>query len=137
MAPTESMREGYKIRSSFYLCFCEQIKMEYQPKQSTTISERRSQYPLNERLVVYNTESMQRMIENKSSNDTVPALNSNNPNTFVVNGVSILNKISVDSDTMMHRIIQRRQTHNRVERRRRDRMVSPSFLRLIILITLF
>lgn len=95
--------------------------MTYQPKQPSTISERRSQYPLNERLVVYNTESMQRMIENKTP---VP----NNPtntasNTFVINGVNILNKTSVDSDTMMHRIMQRRQTHNRVERRRRDRMV--------------
>ncbi|KAK4521515.1 uncharacterized protein ATC70_012131 [Mucor velutinosus] len=89
-------------------------------RKTSTISERRSQYPLHERLIVYNSESMQRMIDNKSSSP-IPLANPTT-STFVVNGVNILNKNSLDSDTVMHRIMQRRQTHNRVERRRRDRM---------------
>ncbi|KAI9478602.1 MAG: hypothetical protein EXX96DRAFT_571497 [Benjaminiella poitrasii] len=89
-------------------------------KYPSTISERRSQYPLHERLIVYNSESMQRMIDNKSNNP-IPVSHPTT-STFVVNGVNILNKNSLDSETLMHRILQRRQTHNRVERRRRDRM---------------
>ncbi|KAL9552928.1 hypothetical protein MBANPS3_003544 [Mucor bainieri] len=89
-------------------------------RQTSTISERRSQYPLHERLIVYNSESMQRMIDNKTSSP-IP-LSNPTASTFMVNGVNILNKNSLDSDTVMHRIMQRRQTHNRVERRRRDRM---------------
>lgn len=91
-------------------------------RQPSTISERRSQYPLHERLIVYNSESMQRMIDNKTSSP-IPLTNPTT-STFMVNGVNILNKNSLDSDTVMHRIIQRRKTHNRVERRRRDRMVT-------------
>lgn len=95
-------------------------------KQVSTISERRSKYPLHERLIVYNSESMQRMIDNKSS--TPVSLTNPATSNFMVNGVNILNKNSLDSDTVMNRIIQRRKTHNRVERRRRDRMVSFSGL---------
>ncbi|KAG2194015.1 hypothetical protein INT46_001176 [Mucor plumbeus] len=91
-------------------------------KQVSTISERRSKYPLHERLIVYNSESMQRMIDNKSS--TPVSLTNPATSNFMVNGVNILNKNSLDSDTVMNRIIQRRKTHNRVERRRRDRMNS-------------
>ncbi|KAL7335712.1 hypothetical protein PS15p_201144 [Mucor circinelloides] len=91
-------------------------------RQTSTISKRRSQYPLHERLIVYNSESMQRMINNKTSSP-IPLTNPTT-STFMVNGVNILNKNSLDSDTVMHRIMQRRQTHNRVERRRRDRMNS-------------
>ncbi|KAF1799815.1 helix-loop-helix DNA-binding domain-containing transcription factor [Mucor lusitanicus] len=91
-------------------------------RPASTISERRSQYPLHERLIVYNSESMQRMIDNKTSSP-IPLTNPT-ASTFMVNGVNILNKNSLDSDTVMHRIMQRRQTHNRVERRRRDRMNS-------------
>ncbi|GAN02004.1 hypothetical protein MAM1_0015c01443 [Mucor ambiguus] len=89
-------------------------------RQTSNISERRSQYPFHERLVLYNSESMQRMIDNKTS---IPIPLSNpTTSTFIVNGVNILNRNSLDSDTVMHRIMQRRRTHNRVERRRRDRM---------------
>lgn len=95
-------------------------------KQASTIYERRLQYPLHERLIVYNSESMQRIIDNKNS--TPIPLTNPATSAFMVNGVNILNKNSLDSDTVMHRIIQRRQTHNRVERRRRDRMVNFSCL---------
>jgi hypothetical protein len=89
---------------------------------TASISERRAQYPLHERLVVYNTESMQRKMEIKSAS-SVPIPNPTST-SFTVNGVNILNKNSLDSDIILNRIVQRRQTHNRVERRRRDRMVS-------------
>lgn len=87
-----------------------------------SISERRAQYPINERLVVYDTESMQRMLDRK--HQVALQQPTQQQEKLVVNGVNILNKNSVDSDTMMHRIIQRRQTHNRIERRRRDKMVT-------------
>lgn len=45
------------------------------------------------------------------------------PRKLVLHGVNVLNKVSVDSDTVMNRIRQRRETHNRVERRRRDNLV--------------
>lgn len=76
---------------------------------------------------------MQQLLQSKHSS-TGEHVSENNPDptspatvpfksqSFVVNGINILNKNSVDSDTAMHRIIQRRKTHNRVERRRRDRM---------------
>ncbi len=100
--------------------------MNYPTKQSNTISNRRSKYPINERIIVYNTESMQRKLENKynsNEDDVMLPLNQPKNSVLMVNGTNILNKNSVDCDTAMNRIIQRRKTHNRVERRRRDRMV--------------
>jgi hypothetical protein len=94
-----------------------------------SISERRSKYPLHERLVVYDTESMQRKMEIKSAS-SVPVPNATSP-SFMVNGVNILNKNSLNSEIIMNRIVQRRQTHNRVERRRRDRMVNYLYISLI------
>lgn len=109
-------------------------------RKPITISDRRSQYPFHERLIIYNTKSMQKLLESKNcstveydvdqstldptSPTTVPVKNQ----SFVVNGINILNKNSVDSDTAMHRIMQRRKTHNRVERRRRNRMVLDTIL---------
>lgn len=85
-------------------------------KQSRiTISERRATYPLQERLKIYFPDTMARRFSDQEKNQ----------GKMIVNGVNLLNKTSLDSDTMMHRIKQRRETHNRVERRRRDKLVSP------------
>ncbi|KAI8344022.1 hypothetical protein BC941DRAFT_2746 [Chlamydoabsidia padenii] len=82
-------------------------------KQSRiTISERRATYPFQERLKIYNPDTMARRISEQEKNQ----------GKMIVNGVNLLNKTSLDSDTMMHRIKQRRETHNRVERRRRDKL---------------
>jgi hypothetical protein len=83
-----------------------------------SISEKRSQYPLHERMVVYGPESMERLL---TKSENIPDIPENN--SFIVNGINILNRNSLDCDTMMNRIIQRRKTHNRVERRRRDKIV--------------
>ncbi|GAA5805799.1 hypothetical protein HPULCUR_011325 [Helicostylum pulchrum] len=77
-----------------------------------TISERRATYPLQERIKIYNPDSMARKLNQLDKQRT----------KLVVHGVNILNKISIDSDTAMSRIKQRRETHNRVERRRRDNL---------------
>ncbi|KAI8082255.1 hypothetical protein BDF21DRAFT_417453 [Thamnidium elegans] len=77
-----------------------------------TISERRATYPLQERIKIYNPDSMARKLNQLDKQQT----------KLVVHGVNILNKISIDSDTAMSRIKQRRETHNRVERRRRDNL---------------
>jgi hypothetical protein len=79
-----------------------------------TISERRATYPLQERLKIYFPDTMARRFSDQEKNQ----------GKMIVNGVNLLNKTSLDSDTMMHRIKQRRETHNRVERRRRDKLVS-------------
>jgi hypothetical protein len=80
-------------------------------KQS--ISERRATYPLQERIKIYNPDTMARRLSQLEKQ----------PSKLVVHGVNILNKISIDSETAMSRIKQRRETHNRVERRRRDNLV--------------
>ncbi|KAG2214660.1 hypothetical protein INT46_005677 [Mucor plumbeus] len=77
-----------------------------------TISERRATYPLQERIKIYNPDTMARKLNQLDKQ----------PTKLVVHGVNILNKISIDSDTAMSRIKQRRETHNRVERRRRDNL---------------
>ncbi|KAI8643740.1 hypothetical protein BD408DRAFT_414470 [Parasitella parasitica] len=77
-----------------------------------TISERRATYPLQERIKIYNPDTMARKLSQLEKH----------PTKLVVHGVNILNKISIDSDTAMSRIKQRRETHNRVERRRRDNL---------------
>ncbi|CEP11222.1 hypothetical protein [Parasitella parasitica] len=77
-----------------------------------TISERRATYPLQERIKIYNPDTMARKLSQLEKQ----------PTKLVVHGVNILNKISIDSDTAMSRIKQRRETHNRVERRRRDNL---------------
>ncbi|CAO3649864.1 unnamed protein product [Mucor hiemalis] len=77
-----------------------------------TISERRATYPLQERIKIYNPDSMARKLNQLDKQ----------PTKLVVHGINILNKISIDSDTAMSRIKQRRETHNRVERRRRDNL---------------
>ncbi|KAG0331678.1 hypothetical protein BG004_001544, partial [Podila humilis] len=41
---------------------------------------------------------------------------------YDVGGVNILNKKPVDSQTALDKIKRRRETHNRVERRRRDQI---------------
>lgn len=78
-----------------------------------TISERRATYPLQERLKIYNPDTMAKKLNKQDKPAT----------KLVVHGVNILNKLSVDSDTAMDRIQQRRKTHNRVEKRRRSNMV--------------
>ncbi|KAI8363902.1 hypothetical protein BD560DRAFT_403854 [Blakeslea trispora] len=80
------------------------------PKMS--ISERRATYPLQERIRIYDPDMMARKLSQIDKQ----------PTKLVVHGVNILNKISLDSDTAMSRIKQRRETHNRVERRRRDNL---------------
>ncbi|KAI8084369.1 uncharacterized protein B0P05DRAFT_535288 [Gilbertella persicaria] len=80
------------------------------PKMS--ISERRATYPLQERIKIYDPDMMARKLNQTDKQ----------PTKLVVHGVNILNKISIDSDTAMSRIRQRRETHNRVERRRRDNL---------------
>lgn len=78
-----------------------------------TISERRAAYPLQERIKIYNPDTMARRLSQLEKQ----------PTKLVVHGVNILNKTSIDSETAMSRIKQRRETHNRVERRRRDNLV--------------
>ncbi|KAF7726805.1 hypothetical protein EC973_008406 [Apophysomyces ossiformis] len=75
-----------------------------------TISERRATYPLQERLKIYGPDTMAQRISDQEKYQ----------GKLLVHGVNILNKTSLDSDTVMKRIKQRRETHNRVERRRRD-----------------
>ncbi|CAO3594081.1 unnamed protein product [Absidia cylindrospora] len=79
-----------------------------------SISERRATYPIQERLKIHDPDTMARKLNDQEKLQK----------KMVLNGVNILNKTSLDSDTMMHRIKQRRETHNRVERRRRDKMNS-------------
>lgn len=81
--------------------------------QKMTISERRASYPLQERLKMYDPNSMAQRLDDLQKQ----------PRKLVLHGVNVLNKVSVDSDTAMNRIRQRRETHNRVERRRRDNLV--------------
>jgi hypothetical protein len=76
------------------------------------ISERRATYPLEHRLKSYSPEKIQRQLTEASAKK------------LVVNGINILNNRSLDCDTAKDRIRQRRETHNKVERRRRDIMVS-------------
>lgn len=92
-----------------------------------TISERRATYPLQERIKIYNPDSMARKLNQLEKQQT----------KLVVHGVNILNKISIDSDTAMNRIKQRRETHNRVERRRRDNLVCLHTIVNIIFVTNF
>ncbi|KAG1456894.1 hypothetical protein G6F46_005825 [Rhizopus delemar] len=80
--------------------------------QKMTISERRASYPLQERLKIYDPNSMAQRLDDLQKQ----------PRKLVLHGVNVLNKVSVDSDTAMNRIRQRRETHNRVERRRRDNL---------------
>jgi hypothetical protein len=47
---------------------------------------------------------------------------------YDVGGVNILNKKPVDSKTALDKIKRRRETHNRVERRRRDCINQVSYL---------
>ncbi|KAI8367044.1 hypothetical protein BD560DRAFT_424720 [Blakeslea trispora] len=77
--------------------------------------ERRSQYPLHERLIMYNAEAIQKRIDNTHSETVVTG-------PLKVNGVNLLNRDSIDTHTVMKRIIKKRQTHSRIERRRRDRL---------------
>ena len=91
---------------------------------SLSISERRSYYPFHERLVIHDANSMQRILDNKKNATTMELSQTKKSPSLTVHGVNILNKNDLDSDTVMNRIIQRRKTHNRVERRRRDRLVS-------------
>ena len=86
--------------------------------QKMSISERRASYPIQERIKIYSPDSMAKKLHELEKQ----------PNKLVLHGVNILNKVSVDSDTAMSRIRQRRETHNRVERRRRDNLVWPTIL---------
>ncbi|KAG2177953.1 hypothetical protein INT43_003200 [Umbelopsis isabellina] len=74
------------------------------------ISERRATYPLEHRLKSYSPEKIQRQLTDATAKK------------LVLNGVNILNNRSLDCDTAKDRILQRRETHNKVERRRRDIM---------------
>lgn len=77
-----------------------------------TVSERRATYPLQQRLKIYNPDTMARRLSQEKQTK------------LVVNGVNLLNKSSLDKDIILDRMKQRRETHNRVERRRRDMLVS-------------
>ncbi|KAI8577231.1 hypothetical protein K450DRAFT_252837 [Umbelopsis ramanniana AG] len=73
------------------------------------ISERRATYPLEHRLKTYSPEKIQQQLIDAASTKKM-----------VVNGVNILNNRSIDCSTAKERIRQRRETHNKVERQRRD-----------------
>ncbi|KAI8883296.1 hypothetical protein K501DRAFT_333433 [Backusella circina FSU 941] len=75
------------------------------------ISEKRAHYPLQEKIKIHSPDSMARKLSQSKL-----------PTKLVVHGINILNKTSVDSDTAITRIKRRRETHNRVERRRRDHL---------------
>ncbi|RCH91143.1 hypothetical protein CU098_006420 [Rhizopus stolonifer] len=77
-----------------------------------SISERRASYPLQDRIKIYSPDSMAQKIQDLESP----------PTKLVLNGVNLLNKSSLDSDTAMNRIKQKKETHNRVERRRRENL---------------
>lgn len=77
-----------------------------------TVSERRATYPLQQRIKIYNPDTMARRLSQEKQTK------------LVVNGVNLLNKSSLDKDIILDRMKQRRETHNRVERRRRDMLVS-------------
>ena len=88
------------------------------PQQKTaTITERRASYPLQQRLKIYNPDTMARRLNQEKTQGKL-----------VVNGVNILNKSCLDKDIILDRMKQRRETHNRVERRRRDMLVRSFFL---------
>ncbi|KAL1927989.1 hypothetical protein VTP01DRAFT_3394 [Rhizomucor pusillus] len=74
-----------------------------------TVSERRASYSLQQRIKVYDPDSMARLLNQGKTQGKM-----------IVNGINILNKSSLDTDIIMDRIKHRRETHNRVERRRRD-----------------
>lgn len=78
-----------------------------------TVSERRASYSLQQRIKVYDPDSMARRLNQGKTQGKM-----------IVNGINILNKSSLDTDIIMDRIKHRRETHNRVERRRRDMLVS-------------
>lgn len=78
-----------------------------------TVSERRASYSLQQRIKVYDPDSMARLLNQGKTQGKM-----------IVNGINILNKSSLDTDIIMDRIKHRRETHNRVERRRRDMLVS-------------
>ncbi|KAH8547637.1 hypothetical protein BGW37DRAFT_524198 [Umbelopsis sp. PMI_123] len=73
------------------------------------ISERRAAYPLEHRLKTYSPEKIHQQL-----------MDAANTKKFLVNGVNIMNNRSVDCSTAKDRLRQRRETHNKVERRRRD-----------------
>ncbi|KAI9252885.1 hypothetical protein BDA99DRAFT_520303 [Phascolomyces articulosus] len=78
-------------------------------QKTATITERRASYPLQQRLKIYNPDTMARRLNQEKTQGKL-----------VVNGVNILNKSCLDKDIILDRMKQRRETHNRVERRRRD-----------------
>ncbi|KAI9496097.1 hypothetical protein BDB00DRAFT_869727 [Zychaea mexicana] len=78
-------------------------------QKTATITERRSSYPLQQRLKIHNPDTMARRLNQEKTQGKL-----------VVNGVNILNKSCLDKDIILDRMKQRRETHNRVERRRRD-----------------
>lgn len=78
-----------------------------------TVSERRASYSLQQRIKVYDPDSMARRLNQRKTQGKM-----------IVNDINILNKSSLDTDIIMDRIKHRRETHNRVERRRRDMLVS-------------
>lgn len=80
----------------------------------TSVSERRASYPLQQRLRIYGPETMARRIDQTKRRKSA----------LTVRGVNILNKSDLETDVVLDRIRQRKETHNRVERRRRDMLVS-------------
>jgi hypothetical protein len=79
------------------------------------ISERRATYPLEHRLKTYSPEKIHQQLIDAASTKKM-----------LVNGVNILNNRSIDCSTAKDRIRQRRETHNKVERRRRDILVGEN-----------
>ncbi|KAL0091449.1 helix-loop-helix DNA-binding domain-containing transcription factor [Phycomyces blakesleeanus] len=80
------------------------------PKEPSNLP-RRASYPIQDRIRIYSPATMARQL-NKQKHQS----------KLIVHGVNILNKISLDSDIAMDRIQHRRETHNLVERRRRDKL---------------
>lgn len=115
---------GYLLKLKGYLrCFpCFPVIIMNQDASKMTVSERRASYPLQQRLKIYSPETMARRLDQKHKAQ----------GKLVVNGVNLLNKSSLDTDIIMDRIKQRRETHNRVERRRRDMLVMIDVLSLFL-----
>jgi hypothetical protein len=62
--------------------------------------------------------------KNPASLTNTPRAGATNPGPYVVEGVNLLNRNSLDSNAVWERMKKRRENHNTVERRRRDNINS-------------
>lgn len=79
-----------------------------------SISARRQTYPFEERLKMYSPENLAKQLEEKETAET----------KLIVGGVNLLNKRNMDTSVAIDRMKRRKEMHNRVERQRRDCLVS-------------